>query len=177
MKQFFKRNWKGLAFWSGMGGIVAGGALVAYKKGYIRQGAPSVVPIPDDCEEVTLRMTPGSDRSREAPQGVKCCYHLHKTPFLTWSIMDKSSRGHRVFFVTPRITLCGGKGEQDDHRREPFYAVVGTPLYPKKRALMDHIQEGSPVVFFLCFVGGSSNGVLTGEKVVTDGALESWEPS
>lgn len=56
MKKFLKNNWRPI-FWSGLGGLVFGGAYLAYKKGYVGNANPAV-PLPEPAREIILQTEP-----------------------------------------------------------------------------------------------------------------------
>lgn len=89
--------------------------------------------------------------------------------------MEKRPDGHPVYYVTPNRHLTMPDGEEKTIKTDSFYALIGIPRYFKKRDLLDHLRKDSQVVFHLCLVGGGSNGIPTGEKVVSMGKLNSWE--
>ena len=174
MKEFIKKNWKPLTLWSSLGGLLFGGALFAYKKGYMRNADPPV-PLPDQLESIDLKTRPFEIRTEDRTRTVRSQYHLQATPFRIWSVLEEGRKGHPVFFVTPRQFLLGEAGAEEEVQGEPFYAAIGIPKFTKKRDLLDHLHEGSQILFLHCLVGGSCNGIPTGEKTLSTGKIASWE--
>lgn len=173
MKEFFKKRWKPLAFISGLGGILFGGAVVAYRKGYVPT-SPQGEPIPDDAQWVILRTSPFDVQAGNSSHRVWSEYHLQQTRFRVWNVMTEGSQGFRVYFVTPNQHLINEDAEKTI-RMEPFYAMVGIPQYFKRTDLMDHLRRGSQAVFHICLVGGGSTGIPTGEKMLSCGTIAEWE--
>lgn len=173
MKTFIKKNWKPIAFWSGLGGLLFGGAIYAYKKGYVGNNNP-VQPLPPDAGEIILQTTAVQVESDEDTHSVRSEYHLQLTPFRIYSIMDKRRPGHPVYFITPNRFVLMPDGRERTIQTESFYAMVGIPRFAKRRDLIGHVRKDSQVVFHICLVGGSTNGIPTGEKVISQGKLSSW---
>lgn len=174
MKDYLRKNWKPLTFWSGVGGLLFGGAVLAYRKGCQATSSPAV-PIPEEFGRIRLRMTPSEFKYGEDFPAVCNAYELAPTAFRIWNVVERRSAGHRVFYVTSRRLVQASDGREKAIPGEPFYAVVGIHRFTKKADLPDHLRKGSPVVFHLCLVGGGDNGIPTGEKIVTQGCLDSWE--
>ena len=173
IKQFLKKNWKSLAIWSGVGGLAVGGAVYAYKKGYVGTPNPAE-PLPDDAEELTLETHPFEIQVGEAVTQARCVYHLQSTRFRIWSVLEEPSAGHPVFFVTPTQYVTDPAGVERTSKMDSFYAAVGIPRYLKRRDLLDHLRQDSQLVFYLCLVGGGNHAVPTGDKVLSRGRLKAW---
>ncbi len=174
IRQFLKNNWKSLAIWSGVGGLAVGGAVYAYKKGYVGNPNPAE-PIPDDAEELTLETHPFEIQVGEAVSQARCVYHLQATRFRIWSVLEEQSLGHPVYFVTPIQYVTDPAGVERTSTMDSFYAAVGIPRYFKRRDLLDHLCKDSQLVFYLCLVGGGNHGVPTGDKILSRGRLKAWE--
>jgi len=175
MKKFLKKKWKPLAVASGLGGLLFGGAWVAYKKGYVGNPNPAER-IPEDAQEAVLRTHPFEVETGEGEgRRLRCEYRLQKTQFKVWSIMQKQDQANMVYFITPNQHLMSVDDSEEVIPMESFYSLVGIPTYFKKSDLLDHVRKDSQVVFHLCLVGGGSTGILTGEKIISRGKLESWE--
>ncbi len=174
MKEYLKKNWKPLTFWSGLGGLFFGGALLAVKRRK-QYSTEAIMPLPKRCRRVLLRMTTSELRYDEEFPAVCSVYELHPTGFRVWNAMEGKSHGMKVYYVTSRRVVQTREGEERSIPSDPFYAVVGIRRYTKKADLPDHVRKGSPVAFRLCLVGGEENGIPTGETIVTQGVLESWE--
>jgi len=174
MKEFLKRNWKPLTLWSGLGGLLFGGAVFAYRKGYVGNANPPV-PVPDKLDGIDLKTHPFEVRIEDRVRRVRSQYHLQATPFRIWSVLEEGQKGHPVFFVSPRQFLLEEDGTEHAVPAEPFYAASGIPRFYKKRDLLDHLRRDSQIVFLHCLVGGSCNGIPTGEKTLSTGKIDSWE--
>lgn len=174
INKFLKKNWKPLAIWSGVGGLFFGGAILAYKKGYVGNPNPAV-PIPEDNPEITLRTCQFEVKISKGVHRVQSSYHLQRTPFKVWSVLDGRQAGHSIYFVTPTQKIVSPDGVEKLVQTDSFYAMIGIPRYFKRRDLLEHVRRDSQLVFQLCLVGGGPNGVPTGEKILSQGKLESWD--
>jgi hypothetical protein len=173
IKDFLKKNWRSLAIWSGLGGLAVGGAVYAYKKGYVGNPNPAE-PIPEDAPELELETHPFEIQVGETVGQAHSLYHLQATSFRIWSVLDENTAGHPVFFVTPTQSVTDPSGVERANTMDSFYAAVGIPRYFKRRDLLDHLRKDSQLVFYLCMVGGGNHGVPTGDKILSRGKLKSW---
>ncbi|MBN2432118.1 MAG: hypothetical protein JXQ27_11625 [Acidobacteria bacterium] len=176
MKKLLKDHWKTLALASGVGGLLFGGALFAYRKGYVGNPNPTVY-LPEDMNSGVLRTSRYDMFSGASahPYQAWCDYHLQRTRFRVWNILNKKEHPRSVYFVSPVQYFLDDQGSEETRRLDAFYAMVGIPRYFKKGDLLDHVRKDSPIVFYLCLVGGGPTGIPTGDKVLSRGKLESWE--
>jgi hypothetical protein len=174
VKRYVKEHWKPLALWSGVGGLFFGGALFAYKKGYVGNPNPAVA-IPDGAQEVLLHTHPFEVQVGEQVRSFRCIYHLQPTRFRIWSVLEENKLGHPVFFITPTRYQLAPEQAEIIHHMESFYAAVGIPRYFKRRDLLDHVRKDSPILFHRALVGGGNHAIPTGEKLISSGKLAEWE--
>ena len=174
LMNYLKKNWKRVALASGAGGILFGGAVIAYKKGYVGNPNPAV-PVPDGLDEAVLHTQPFEVRVSEQVRSFRCIYHLVPTRFRIWSVLEERKQGHPVYFITPTRYQLGPELPGMVYQMESFYAAVGIPRFFKRRDLLDHVRKDSPLVFHLAVVGGGTHGIPTGEKVISAGKLADWE--
>ena len=98
-------------------------------------------------------------------------YTCEPSAFKVWRFLRPSSEGEeepsqRIYHVTPVIEFKSTDGEPVEIvREEKFYATLhalaGGELFPET------ITRGALIEFHRCHVGGSMNGIETGEKVVS----------
>jgi hypothetical protein len=159
-----------------VGGLLFGGAVFAYRRGYVGNPNPTVA-LPEDMTSGILRSTPFEIYSgpEEEPRTARSEYHLQKTRFRVWNILNKKEPPHVVFFVTPTQYVIDENGAENTRRIDPFYAMLGIPRYFKKGDLLGHIRKDSQVVFYICLAGGGPTGIPTGDKLLSRGKLASWE--
>jgi|GEM_PF-999780 len=176
MKKLLKDNWKSLALASGVGGLLFGGAVFAYRKGYVGNPNPALA-LPDSMTSGVLRTARFEIFSgpEDDPRPAWCEYHLQKTRFRVWNILEKNDHPHKVFFISPVQYILNDEGGEDIRRIDPFYAMVGIPRYFKKGDLLDHVRKDSHIVFHMCLVGGGPTGVPTGDRMLSRGKLDGWE--
>lgn len=170
MKNFLKKNWKSLAIISGIG---VGGAMIAIGKGRGTK-APSPQLLPTEVTEILLRtQLEGMDAGRR----ILGEYRLQKTRYQVWETgQDRTHRSHPVFFIMPFQRVLSENEPERVIQKDPFYAMVGIPSFSGKGDLLDHVLVGAPVLFQPCLVGSGLNSSISGDKIVTQGLLESWEP-
>jgi len=170
-----KSNYKKWFFWSSLGSIAVGTAVTLVRRPRRLAGTPLACrKIPRVCLGIQLwteRMEVNEGGSRRFVHDRYC---LEPTHFKLWSVLDLSFRrapgtsapeGAAIFHVTQRRSLenssSAGHGEFILDR---FYGIV-TVLDPAQNRPcgINAIARGGILEVRKCFVGGTSNGVESGE--------------
>ena len=173
----WKKGWK----W-GIGGAVLGLAAVwAGRKRQKRVDPPQ--PIPEQIEflEIVTEERPIIHEGRPCKSSAR--YHCAPTRFRVWSFLRRATddeeggaSSSRIFHITPEIRIYSpanqyGEAFEEIIPQEKFYATLHVYTRTQHMPLADHIGRGRIVEFRKCHVGGSLNGVETGEKIVTMAAV------
>jgi len=167
------RKLKPLAIFSGIGGLLIGGAVVVVKKRKKDKTVPAPVKLPEEAQWIILKSGEFEIASNDQKIKVRTEYTLQPTHFKVWRLLEGENQGLVVYYITPRQFLNNPDGSKKEVKGEAFYGLVAIP--GKKRDLLSHVQKGNRVVFHICLVGGSPNGIPTGEKIISRGTLEEWE--
>ena len=105
-------------------------------------------------------------------------YDCQPTQFELWQLLDldlyrvRTEKGPArqslpIFHVVLRVHLHGQEQALPPFEDERFYATVHTHRGKGVTTLASCVQIGKYVEFRKCFVGGSLNGIETGERVVS----------
>jgi hypothetical protein len=166
-----KANYSRLFLWSSIGTIAVGAAVALARRP--RRAAPRVLAwrkIPRHCQGVLL----WTERFALEEKGLRFYahdrYYLQATPFRVWSVLDLSSQG------APGESGPGGAGiyhvthtrllenhNEEEHLQDRFYGVVSVLDAAGRSCGTNCIARGGILEIKKCFVGGSSNGVESGE--------------
>jgi hypothetical protein len=170
-----KSNYKKIFLWSSLGSIAVGTA-VAIAKRPKRATYP-----PLNCRKIPRAATAvylWTERFEVSDGGIKHFahdrYHLRPTHFRLWNVLDLSFRssparispeGAAIYHVTQlRSFESGAENEGDEFMLDRFYGVV-TVADPASRSRcgVNAIARGGILEVRKCYVGGTSNGVESGE--------------
>ena len=166
-----KTNYRRLLLWSSIGGIAVGAAVALARRP--RRAAARILAwrkIPRQCQGVLL----WTERFAIEEKGVRLYahdrYYLQATPFKVWSVLDLSFQGAPgasgpegagIYHVTHTRLLENHHDEE--HLRDRFYGVVAVLDAAGRSCGANCIARGGTLEIKKCFVGGSSNGVESGE--------------
>lgn len=164
------KNWKKLFLWSSLGSLALGATLALARKPK-RPPAPALIfrPIPPDTSGVdiwTERYRTGDADGRE--QIARDKYTLQPTRFKLWSVLDlgaPSSRpaGTPIYHIAHfRLVDRGGESEEEVLLGR-FYGTVSTAGTEGTGRRTNCLARGGILEIDKCYVGGASNGVLSGE--------------
>ncbi len=163
-------NWKKFIL-PGLSGLFVGAvAVVAGKRRkQKRLHAPRRVP-----EAVSIRIETGecSVAHRGEAYRSRVVYQCNPTQFRVWSLLDEAPQdggagGNLIYSVSPVVELLTPDGAPQALAEPRFYATIHYRCQGRIKSLPNHLALGAPVEFHKCHVGGSVNGIDTGEKVVT----------
>jgi hypothetical protein len=171
-----KTNYKRLFLWSSLGSIAVGAAVALARRPRRGEHRPLACrKIPRDCDGAVL----WTERFEVEEQGKRRFAHdrysLQPTPFKVWSVLDLSlhqppgesgPEGASIYHVA-RTRLYEGSGEgaeaEGEQLLDRFYGVVTVLDEAGRSCGSNVISRGCILEIKECYVGGSSNGVESGE--------------
>lgn len=174
-------NWKKV-LWTGLGGAVVGVLGVMAGRHVQKRRAERPQPIPADVSSLRIETEQMLLHYRDKPYLSRTIYNCRPTRFRVWSLLGSSADGEpgdsglRIFHVTPVLEF---RPQQEDEletfSEEKFYATVHLRCEKRKRNLAEHLARGSYLEFHKCHVGGSMNGVATGDRILTTAPVAHFE--
>lgn len=176
-----KWSWKKILNWGGLGGLALGAALVARKRRKRNREKP--VPIPDSADRIEI-VTEERHNVLDGKTFIsRAHYRLEPTRFRVWSFLrqpedDQSAqKGQRIYHLTPEVRVFPAEDPENPSivREERYYATLHLYTEGRRDPLPAHLARGYLVEFRKCHVGGSINGVETGEKVISLAPVAHYE--
>lgn len=175
------KNWKRALFWSSLGSVAIGAAVALVRKPKQRDAREFLCrPIPADCDEVVIWTERFQAGEMDQPDAVaRDKYMLQRTLFKLWSVLDVGldqgkPAGAPIYHVS-RYRLvdraAGAAVAEEERPVERFYGTVATRRPGSEKAAGNCIGRGGRLEIEKCYVGGSSNGVLSGEIHVSSGPI------
>lgn len=166
-----KANYKRLFLWSSLGSLAVGAAVTLARKSKKMEHRPLACrKIPRECHGVIL----WTERFEIEVNGILCRahdrYHLQPTPFKVWSVLDlnlqaaprkSGPEGAAIHHVTH--TRLVEYNQEEELLQDRFYGVVTVVDATGKSCGNNCIARGGTLEIKRCYVGGSSNGVESGE--------------
>ncbi|HSR52887.1 MAG TPA: hypothetical protein VLV83_18840 [Acidobacteriota bacterium] len=181
-ERFKKHKWLGLG---SLGGLVLGAAAVWAKRSR-RKAREAPLPIPPDVAEVDILTEERLITHRDRDYLSQAVYRCTPTRFRVWSFLASGGgqggdqgkpRGLPIYYVSPRVFIRP-RGEDESERQvlseEKFYATLHVYVEDRSEPLPGCIGKGRLVEFHKCHVGGSLNGVETGDRIVTMAPVEDF---
>ena len=173
-----KRKWKKILV-SGLGGLLVGAAAVVVTKRKRKPGKVEIERIPEPVKKVQVETEPRELLYREEPYVSSTLYTCAPTSFKVWSFLRKTAsksgpvESQRIYYITSKIHFRSlQKADQKETLTgEKFYATIHGCSPSPRRMLPDHIVRGQHLEFRKCHVGGSMNGVETGDRIITTPVL------
>ena len=169
-----KSGWKRMFFWSSLGGVAVGAAVVLARKAH-----PTQTPlwdyqrIPVDCRRASLWTEQYVSRECDGNFPAQDKYVLQLTPFKIWSVLEtdggrvgEKPEGTPIYHVTHlRYSgKAGGEGYPDEGRlQDRFYGTIAVVRPEDRPSPRNYVARGGILEIRKCLVGGASNGVETGE--------------
>lgn len=166
-----KANYRRLFLWSSIGTIAVGAAVALTRRP--RRAATRVLAwrkIPRHCQGVFLWTERFALEEKGARFYAHDRYYLQATPFRVWSVLDLNAQG------VPRESGPGGTGiyhvthsrvlenhNEEEHIQDRFYGVVSVLDAAGRSCGTNCIARGGILEIKKCLVGGSSNGIESGE--------------
>jgi hypothetical protein len=180
-----KKNWKKLILWSSLGSLAVGTAVAMTRKPR-RRGAEALAcrNIPADCAEAVIWTE--RYRAGEAETGdlvARDKYILQPTHFKLWSVLDLGAEGSRpagipIYHVSHfRLSESDPAQEKNEEETliERFYATVAVKDAEGQGCAPNCLARGGILEFGKCYVGGTSNGVLSGETHTAPGPVLNYQ--
>jgi hypothetical protein len=169
-------NYKRLFLWSSLGSVALGAAVtLARRSRRIERPSLACRKIPRECHGVTL----WTERFKVEEQGTRLFAHdryfLQPTSFKVWSVLDLTpldspgrpvAEGEAIYHVTYVRLLEEGhasRDQEEEHLQDRFYGVVTMLDRTGQTCVSGCIARGGLLEIKKCYVGGSSNGVESGE--------------
>lgn len=176
------KNLKKLFLWSSLGSFALGVTLALARKPK-KPSAPPLVyrPIPPECNRVEIwseRYRIGDSEGRE--QIAREQYTLQPTRFKLWSVLDlgaPSSKpaGTPIYHVTHLRLVDRGEEGEEEVLSERFYGIVSTVGVEGTGRRTNCLARGGILEIDKCYVGGTSNGVLSGETHRSPGPILNYQ--
>ncbi|MGI8784707.1 MAG: hypothetical protein ACR2L2_13780 [Acidobacteriota bacterium] len=170
-----KINWKKVSWWGG--GFLLGGAAYLVVRQPRAKAEPAPEFLPEGLETLLVRTEPIDLIYRSTPYRSYAIYRCQQTLFKVWSFLSSSpgdlasQPSARIFHITPEIHFVpvdpASEADEEIISDERFYATLQVPQPRSSVRLANCVQRGRHLEFHRCSVGGSLNGVETGEKTVT----------
>lgn len=158
-------------------------AVVTRKRRFRQTGRP--IRVPDELESVLIDTEPFPVSYRGQGYLSQTSYLCHPTPFFVLSVLgvgepEASSGGkanrEKIYHVSPTIRMSSPVDEDvQTLPEERFYATLYLRVQEGRKNLPGHLGKGYHLVFRKCHVGGSMNGVPTGEELATLSPIEHFE--
>jgi len=174
-------KWKKLLV-TGLGGLAFGAVAVVAQKRRKKRRAEAPQPIPGHVKLVEIETEPLDLTYRDQPYQSRSRYTCSPTQFSVWSLLEagadsdeKEGKGLRIFHVTPVIEFFSQEGRTETVAEEKFYATLHLRCEKSHRHLPEHLARGDYAEFHKCHVGGSMNGVPTGDRVLTTTPVADFE--
>jgi len=170
-----KAKHKKWVFWSSLGGLVLGGAMLATRRAGKRREPPiDCRRIPQECRAVILWTELFEVENSGASQWVHDRYLVQPTAFHVWSVLDlapstlpgRSGQGTPIYHISRWRTQASGSAGPDPDDEQPlerFYGVVTAVDLSGSSCGNNTISRGGMLEIRKCLVGGAANGVESGE--------------
>ncbi len=174
-------KWRKL-LWGGLSGLALGVVAVVARKRQSRRRAESPVAIPENIRILTIETEQLDLTYRGRPYHSRTVYTCNPTRFFVWSIFQGRDSGQepepslRIFHVEPVVEFQSTDGEDlQKLAEESFYATLHLRGQEQGPSLAEQLARGAYLEFKKCHVGGSMNGVLTGDKILTTSPVAHFE--
>lgn len=164
------KSWKKLFLWSSLGSLALGATLALARKPK-KTPAPALVfrPIPPDCSRVEIwtgRYRTSGAGGRE--QIARDKYTLQPTRFKLWSVLDLGAPSNKpagtpIYYIAHLRLVDRGEEGEEEVLLERFYGTVSTAGAAGTGRHANCLARGGILEIDKCYVGGASNGVLSGE--------------
>ncbi len=166
-----KAKYKSMFFWSSLGSIAVGAAFTLARRSRKHDPHPLACrKIPKECHGVSLWTERFEVDDAGSLRYAHDRYYLQPTPFKVWNVLDldfhaaprkPGLEGAAIHHVTHwRLLEDNPDGEQMQDR---FYGVVTVVDSSGKSCGNNCIARRGILEIKRCYVGGSSNGVESGE--------------
>jgi hypothetical protein len=171
-----KANYGKWFLWSSLGSLAVGTAVALARRSRKVERPPlSCRKVPHGCREIVLWTERFEIEEHGARRFVHDRYVLQPTSFRIWSFLDlpstvrrggASARGAAVFHVTRTRIADGDEGNSMREALLPLDRFYGTVAVVDPRSGVScpgGLARGGILEIRKCYVGGSSNGVESGD--------------
>jgi hypothetical protein len=171
-----KSKYKKLFLWSSLGSLAIGAAVAMARRPKRTEDQPlSCRKLPRTCHGIHLWTERFEVEIWGAKRHVHDRYYLQPTPFRVWSVLDLSYKsvpgrtgpeGAAIYHVTHIRALEPGEDEQahaEEYLQDRFYGIVTVFDDHGRCCGPNAIARGGTLEIKKCYVGGTSNGVESGE--------------
>lgn len=173
------KNWVA----TGLSGLAVGAVALVARSRRKKRRSEMPKPIPEDVGTVIIETEWLDLTYRDRPYSSRTVYTCHPTKFFVWSIFQsntdvdsENNPGLRIFHVSPVLEFQAVDGEDlQSFVEEKFYATLHLRSEQTRRAIPEHLAHGDYLEFSKCHVGGSMNGVLTGDRILTTAPVARFE--
>lgn len=178
-------NWKKV-FWTGLGGAVVGVLGVMAGRQIRKRRAEQPQPVPPDVSSLRIETEELELYYRGKPYLSRTIYSCRPTRFKVWNLLESQASqrdpeearkgGLRIFHVTPVLEFRSREEDEvESFPEEKFYASLHLRCEKRRRTLPEHLARGDYLEFHKCHVGGSMNGVATGDRILTNAPVSHYE--
>jgi hypothetical protein len=171
-----KAKYKKLFLWSSLGSLAVGTAVaLAHRSRRTADQPLSCRKLPRACHGIHLWTERFEVELWGARRFVHDRYYLQPTPFKVWSVLDLSYQpvpgragpeGAAIYHVTHIRALEQGEDEPaqaEEYLQDRFYGIVTVVDENGRCCGPNAIARGGILEIKKCYVGGTSNGVESGE--------------
>lgn len=164
-------KWKKLAL-PGLGAAALGFAAVVLGRRR-RKKSPPPTPIPDPVGSIFIETDPRPLTYRGRSFHSQSKYTCKPSRFRVWGLLDRPPAedrpgGNPIYLVSPVVEFTADSGgEREVVPEERFYATLHYRPEGRMKSHPNAVGVGAPLEFRKCHVGGSMNGVETGDALVT----------
>ncbi len=163
-------NWKKFLL-PGLSGLVVAAVAVVAGKRHKKKQRHHPRRIPD---QAAVRIETGERGGVHHGESYRSrvIYDCKPTQFRVWSLLneppkDGKAGGSLIYAVSPMVELARRDGVSQSLAEPRFYATIHCRFQDPIKSLPNQLAVGVAVEFHKCHVGGSANGIDTGERIVT----------
>ena len=164
-------EWRKYLF-PGVSGALVGFAAVLARRRSRRRRAPVAQDVRGSEKRILIVTEEQARPYRGREYLSRVSYTCEPSRFKVWRFLhsseenDGEAASQRIYHIAPVIEFKSSDGEEAEVvQEEKFYATLHGLI--AGRVTPDKIAESALIEFHKCHVGGSMNGVETGEKVVS----------
>jgi hypothetical protein len=171
-----KPKYKKLFLWSSLGSLAVGAAVALARRPRRADDQPMACrKLPKVCHGIQLWTERFEVEVWGSRRFVHDRYYLQPTPFKVWSVLDLSyhgapgrsgPEGAAIYHITHIRSLeqgDSGEAEAEEYLQDRFYGIVTVVDAAGRCCGPNSIARGGMLEIKKCYVGGTANGVESGE--------------